>query len=140
MAGASRAVTENVIQPGLEKVRDPTLQAQIKGYVSEAGRRVGELGQNANQWSKTTLGVDVASHVGDMYDNVRDKVGGGRHEGYGALTSYHDDETSALYHDGEDDFFENSVKSAPDLSVKDNTHNTEATSAPAKEWEDWTDF
>ncbi len=36
ISGATRAVSENVIQPGLEKARDPNLHASVRGYVGEA--------------------------------------------------------------------------------------------------------
>ncbi|KAJ6560402.1 hypothetical protein B0H19DRAFT_945541 [Mycena capillaripes] len=63
VVGATRAVSENVIQPGMDKVRDPNLQASVRGYVSEAGKRAAVVGGAANQWSKDALGVDVAGSV-----------------------------------------------------------------------------
>ncbi|KAH9002235.1 ArfGap-domain-containing protein [Lactarius hatsudake] len=106
--GASRVVSENVIQPGVERVTDPTFQASVRGYVGEAGRRAGEVGNSVNQWSKTQLGVDVAGQIGDVVGTVRDRVGGGpTHSGYSSVYSggSHEGESSALYrdHDGDND-------------------------------------
>ncbi|KAH9977661.1 hypothetical protein BGW80DRAFT_1435409 [Lactifluus volemus] len=106
VVGASRAVSENVIQPGVERVRDPTFHASVRGYVGEAGRRAGEVGSSVNQWGKAQLGVDVAGQLGGVVDTVRDRVGGGpARSGYDTVYSggSHEEETSALYHDHEDD-------------------------------------
>ena len=104
--GASRVVHESVVQPGLEKVRDPALQASVKGYVSEASKRATALGQGANEWSKTQLGVDVAGQVGAIVDTVKDKVTGPGYEGYGALATRGEGDGwgEGRYQD-EDDFF-----------------------------------
>jgi len=104
--GASRAVSENVIQPGVERVTDPTFQASVRGYVDEAGRRAGEVGTSVNQWGKTQLGVDVAEQIGDVVGTVRDRVGGGpTRSGYSSVYAggSHEEESSALYHDHDDD-------------------------------------
>ncbi|KAJ7686086.1 hypothetical protein B0H17DRAFT_1072671 [Mycena rosella] len=106
VVGASRVVSENVIQPGMERVRDPTLQASVMGYVSEAQKRAAVVGGAANQWSKNQLGVDVAGTVGGVVGTVRDKVGPSpAQNGYGAVGMYGDGENSGLYHDDEDDLF-----------------------------------
>jgi hypothetical protein len=63
VASATRTVTENVIQPGMERVMDPELQSTVKGYASAAGQRAAQLGGVANEWSKHQLGVDVAGQV-----------------------------------------------------------------------------
>lgn len=115
VAGASRVVSENIIQPGMEKATDPTLIAAARGYVSEAGRVAGDVGQTANTWSKSQLGVDVGAHVGGMVETLKQTVAGpgvgsSSRSGYSSISShaddYHDDSSSALYagdHDG--DFF-----------------------------------
>jgi ADP-ribosylation factor GTPase-activating protein 1 len=110
VVGASRAVSENVIQPSVERVTDPTFQASVRGYVGEAGRRAGEVGGAVNQWGKTQLGVDVAGQIGDVVGTVRDRVGGGpTGSGYSSVYSggSHEEENSALYrdHDDNDDLF-----------------------------------
>lgn len=104
--GASRAVSENVIQPGVERVTDPTFQASVRSYVGEAGRRAGEVGTSVNQWGKTQLGVDVAGQIGDVVGTVRDRVGGGpTSSGYNSVYAggSHEEESSALYRDHDDD-------------------------------------
>jgi ADP-ribosylation factor GTPase-activating protein 1 len=106
VVGASRAVSENVIQPGVERVTDPTFQASMRGYVGEAGRRAGEVGSSVNQWGKTQLGVDVAEQVGGVVGTVRDRIGGGpAGSGYSSVYSGgpREEETSVLYHDHDDD-------------------------------------
>ncbi|THH05615.1 hypothetical protein EW145_g4666 [Phellinidium pouzarii] len=147
VAGASRTVTESVIQPGLERVRDPSFQESLKGYISEAGKRVGHVGATANQWSKQHTGVDVAESVGGLVDTVKDRVGGRGHEGYGALAISHDGDDWDRYNDGEDDFFN---EYANGKSSTSSTMNRSATSVasqnplvPSKEaddWDDWKDF
>jgi ADP-ribosylation factor GTPase-activating protein 1 len=142
VSGATRAVSENVIQPGMERVMDPSVQANVRGYISDAGKRAGDLGKSANQWGKSRFGVDVADQVGGVVETVKDKIGGGpARDGYGAVPFEHDGETSALYHDEDDDFF------------NDHTHGHEiahqqATSQPTPqistgkkdEWNEWKDF
>jgi len=106
IVGASRAVSENVIQPGVERVTDPSFHASVRGYVGEAGRRAGEVGTSVNQWGKTQLGVDVAGQIGDAVGTVRDRVGGGpTRSGYSSVYSGgpRDEERSALYRDHDDD-------------------------------------
>jgi ADP-ribosylation factor GTPase-activating protein 1 len=106
VVGASRAVSENVIQPGVERVKDPAFQASVRGYVGEAGRRAGEVGSSVNQWGKTQLGVDVAEQLGGVVDTVRDRVGGGpTSSGYSSVYAggSQEEETSALYRDHDDE-------------------------------------
>ena len=146
VVGASRAVAENVVQPGLEKVSDPTFQASVRGYVSEAGKRAGDVGRTANMWGRSTFGVDVAGSVGGVVGTVKDRVGGGpQRQGYGAVGMDHDDESSALYQD-DDDFFDH-FQSGPSQQTGSlsSTSRASATTqrAPAKkedDWDDWKDF
>ncbi|KAJ6539676.1 ArfGap-domain-containing protein [Mycena capillaripes] len=107
VVGATRVVSENVIQPGMEKVRDPNLQASVMGYVSEAGKRAAVVGGAANQWSKDALGVDVAGSVGGVVGTVKDRIGPSpARDGYGSVGMDHDGESSGLYHDDdEEDLF-----------------------------------
>ncbi|KAF8969410.1 hypothetical protein BDZ97DRAFT_1795489 [Flammula alnicola] len=157
VAGASRAVAENVIQPGVEKVTDPNFQASVKGYMTEAQKKAAMVGSSANQWSKNQFGVDVADTVGGVVGTVKDRVTGGpTREGYGSLslTSPNDmHESSGLYdHDGDDDdlFTEYHGKTlSPQTSA---LHSGSSTSAPApansttnsakkNDWDnDWKDF
>ncbi|KAF8914221.1 hypothetical protein CPB84DRAFT_68268 [Gymnopilus junonius] len=105
VVGASKAVSENVIQPGVEKVTDPTFQASVKGYMTEAQKKAAVVGSTANQWSKNQFGVDVADTVGGVVSTVRDRVAGPSRSGYGslALTSPNDMEESSGLYDGDDD-------------------------------------
>ncbi|KAI0832637.1 ArfGap-domain-containing protein [Trametes gibbosa] len=146
VAGASRVVTENVIQPGVEKVRDPTFQAGVRGYVVEASKRAGDVGRTANSWGKVTFGVDVAESVGGVVGTVKDRVGGGpERRGYGAVGMDHEEESSALYHD-DDDFFDQynggSQQHGGFSSTNTQTSKT-VHRAPAKkadDWDEWKDF
>jgi ADP-ribosylation factor GTPase-activating protein 1 len=146
VVGASRAVSENVIQPGVERVRDPTLHATVRGYVGEAGRRAGEVGSSVNQWGKTQLGVDVAGQVGGVVDTVRDSVGGGPgRSGYSSVYSggSREEETSALYRDHDDDELFGEYHGTGDRRSEISA-GSKATTEPAKSsggWdEDWKDF
>ena len=150
VVGASRAVNESVIQPGMEKVMDPNFQAGVRGYVSEAGRRAGEVGTAANAWTKNTLGVDVAEQVGGVVGSVRDRVGGGpQGRGYGRVQSSYEGETSALYQDNEDDddFFD--ANSGPSYGDQNSLQSTAQSTSAAKakpaakqadDWDEWKDF
>jgi ADP-ribosylation factor GTPase-activating protein 1 len=102
VASASRTVNESIIQPGMERVLDPEFQANVKGYASEAGKKVTQVGSAANEWGKSSLGVDVAGQVTD----VAGQLGWSNRStaGYGALPQNHD---SAYQDDDEDDFFGN---------------------------------
>jgi ADP-ribosylation factor GTPase-activating protein 1 len=147
VVGASRAVSENVIQPGMERVRDPELQASMRGYVSEAQKRAQGAARSANQWSKTQFGVDVGEQVGGVVGAVKDKVGGGpAGAGYGSLAMEHDTETSALYHDhGDEDFLgefstsESSQTQGYDQPVA-RSKPTASLSTKKDDWDEWKDF
>lgn len=105
VVGASKAVSENVIQPSVEKVTDPNFQASVRGYMTEAQKKAAAAGGSANQWSKQQFGVDVAESVGGVVGAVKDRVVGPSRPGYGAIATENDGETSGLYHDGDDDDF-----------------------------------
>ncbi|KAI0677332.1 ArfGap-domain-containing protein [Trametes maxima] len=146
VTGASRVVAENVIQPGMEKVRDPNFQAGVRGYVTEAGKRAGDVGRTANMWGKVTFGVDVAESVGGVVGTVKDRVGGGpERRGYGAVGMGHEEETSALYQD-DDDFFNHFNSGSSQQAGFSSTHTQASTPiqrAPAKkddDWDEWKDF
>ncbi|KAI0774478.1 hypothetical protein C8Q74DRAFT_1270336 [Fomes fomentarius] len=147
VAGASRAVAENVIQPGLEKVNDPNFQAGVRGYVSEAGKRAGEVGRTANWWGKTTFGVDVAESVGGVVGQVKERVAGGpERRGYGAVGFDHEEESSALYHDDDDDFYgqfnsgSSQQNSAPSSTSQTSTVTQRTAAKKEDDWDDWKDF
>lgn len=139
VVGASRAVSENVIQPGMERVTDPNLHASVKGYMSEAQKRAQLVGQSANAWSKTQFGVDVAEQVGGVVDGVKGKLGGPARSGYGSLSQELDEETSALYQDDTDHFF---TEFSDGHKQEQQQHPAmSATTAPAvpkkDDWEEW---
>ena len=158
VVGASKAVSENVIQPGIEKVTDPNFQASVKGYMTEAQKKAAVVGSTANQWSKHQFGVDVADTVGGVVSTVKDRVAGPgpSRSGYGslALTSPNDMEESSGLYDGDDDdlFTEYHAKGAQSpqtsaLSPGVSSYDAPAKSkpsqaAPAKsDWDDdWKDF
>lgn len=143
LAGASRVVAENVIQPGMEKVMDPNFQAGVRGYVSEASKRATEVGRSANVWTKNTLGVDVAEQVGGVVGTVKDKIGGGpQSRGYGVVQSSHESETSALYQE-DDDFFQQ-YDSSPTTHNQSSLNGqsslaTGGGSSAGKKQDDWDD-
>ncbi|KAG9317351.1 ArfGap-domain-containing protein [Chiua virens] len=141
LAGASRVVNENVIQPGMERVMDPNLHASVRGYVSEAHRRAQVTGQSVNGWSKSQLGVDVADHVNGIVGTVKDKIGAGPSaSGYGSLALHDEAESSALYDDTNDLFHEYSDTS-PSSNPSLNSHTAQPQNAPkVDEWDEWHDF
>lgn len=145
VGGASRAFNETVIQPGMERVKDPNFQASIRGYVSEAQRRAQLAGQSANEWSKTQLGVDVADHVGGIVGSVRDQIGSGPPGlGYNSLATHNQAETSGLYHDDTDDFFHEYSDATASVSQTSTQHSLQPSDAQVSKkddgWDDWQDF
>jgi ADP-ribosylation factor GTPase-activating protein 1 len=148
VAGASRVVSESVIQPGMERALDPNLHATVRGYMSEAQRRAQLAGHSANEWSKTQLGVDVADQVGGVVGTVKDKLGSGpQGSGYGTLSMHNEGETSALYHDDSDDFFgeySNAPTGTSHSSVQPASGTLETSVSTPKskdeDWDEWKDF
>lgn len=147
VSGATRAVNESIIQPGMERATDPNLQASIRGYVSEAGKYAEDFGKSANTWSKNQLGVDVAERV---TTTVRGISGGPEGQGYGSLPTQRPGESLGLYQD-DDDLF----KEYKDISPTTTSHNpplpagsTSGTSTSAAKptppkkdgWDEWNDF
>lgn len=152
VAGATRSVSENVLQPSMEKVMDPTFQAGVRGYVSEAGKRAGQLGSNANTWGRHAFGVDVAQSVGGVVGTVSDKFNGGpQRQGYGQVSQgYGGSETSGLYNEQEDEDFFGEFNSGSggqqrqyDPAVPHKPDSSTASNAAAKksdDWDEWKDF
>ncbi|KAH7100586.1 ArfGap-domain-containing protein [Auriculariales sp. MPI-PUGE-AT-0066] len=151
--GASKAVNDSIIQPGLQRAADPTVMSSVKGYAAEASKQAASLGKNANDWGKTTWGVDVAGQATDIFDGVkRATVGQQPPQGYSSIHD-HDEETSALYHDEtDDDFFArhdgttqtattagSTSYSATSYSDNPTASSTSGSGAGKKkdEWEDW---
>jgi ADP-ribosylation factor GTPase-activating protein 1 len=160
VSGATKVVSENVINPGLERVKDPNLHASVTGYLTDAQKRAAELGNSANQWGRSQFGVDVGGSVANAFEGVRDRVGGSNgpsREGYGALHSdgwgdYHGDTSSGGRYDDnhEEDFFDKfggqprgDVPANPGGAATTSAKQTSSSSAPAKKnegWDDWDDF
>ncbi|KAF8559174.1 ArfGap-domain-containing protein [Imleria badia] len=147
VAGASRAVNDNVIQPGMERVMDPNMHANVRDYVSEAQRRAQVASQSVNEWSKVQLGVDVADHVNGIVGTVKDKIGAGPPaSGYGSLAFHDDTETTALYDDTNDLFHEfsdapptlNASKPASGSLTTPSTSGGKANKDD--DWDEWQDF
>ncbi|TFK43768.1 hypothetical protein BDQ12DRAFT_675518 [Crucibulum laeve] len=159
VVGASRVVSENVIQPGVERVTDPNFQASVKGYMTEAQKKAAMVGSSANQWSKSQFGVDVAESVGGVVGTVKERVGGGpSRSGYGSLSlsSPNDhDESSGLYSaNSHDDDLWGEFNQSPQnqwanqtSGLSNNTTSTAAAPAASttnkkkSDWDDeWKDF
>ena len=147
VVGASKVVSENVIQPGMERVTDPNFQASVKGYMSEAQKKALMVGNTANEWSKNSLGVDVADTVGGVVETVKERVGGGpAKSGYGAvaLQSPGDhDESSGVYDVNDDDLFTEYHDKGHSTSTSEGVPGQEATTSNTKksDWDDdWKDF
>ncbi|KAK0206839.1 ArfGap-domain-containing protein [Desarmillaria ectypa] len=127
VVGASKVVKENVIQPGMEKVSDPELQKNVKGYLEGAKKSAVSVGSSANAWGKSQFGVDVVGSVGEVVG----KLGGGpSREGYGTVPTGWEGEGRALYAEEDDDFFEQRIK-APTLPPKKSGDGWD---------DDWKDF
>jgi len=145
VAGASRAVSENVLQPGMERVADPELRERVGGYVSTASQRAAAAAGTANAWGRQQFGVDVGENLGAVVDKVK-SVGGGRPEGYEAVDQWGGEEGSALYADAhEDDFFKDGGEGWQDMP---SASASSAKAEPAKEggkakgddWDEWKEF
>jgi len=122
VVGATKVVSENVIQPGMEKVADPNFHASVRGYMTEAQKKAAIVGSTANQWSKNQFGVDVAENIGGVVETVKERVGGGpARSGYGSLSYDHDEETTGLYTDDDDLFGE--YKDAQGQSMNQTNHS-----------------
>ncbi|ESK95165.1 arf gtpase activator [Moniliophthora roreri MCA 2997] len=152
VAGASKAVNDNVVRPGMERVNDPNFQASVRGYFEEAQKRATEVGSTANQWGKKQFGVDVAGRVGSVMQGRGDP----RANGYGTVPMEHE-ETSALYKDDDDDFFQDWNEKRDELQKAQSLStglgaSSSSSSAPAtqkapaaakkpSDWDDeWKDF
>jgi len=140
VAGASRVVTESVIQPGVERALDPDLHSTVRGYISEAQRRAQLAGRSANEWSKTQLGVDVADQVGGVVGAVKDKFGSGpQGSGYGSLSMHNEGEMSALYHDHDTNDFFGEYSDARTTS-QPSTQPVTTPKSKDEDWDEWKDF
>jgi ADP-ribosylation factor GTPase-activating protein 1 len=144
VVGAGRVVSENVIQPGVERVTDPNFQASVKGYMTEAQKRAAAAGGAVNQWSKHQLGVDVGGSVGGVVGSVKDRFSDPSRSGYGAVPTENYGESTALYQDGSEDLFHEYDYGHPESDVQPTKPAPAPTRPPPKkksEWDDdWKDF
>lgn len=145
VVGAGRVVSENVIQPGVEKVTDPKFQASVKGYMTDAQKKASAAGGAVNQWSKQQLGVDVGGSVEGIVGTVKDKFSDPSRNGYGAIPTESYSESSALYQDGSEDLFheyhDHHESNIQPTSVQANSTQKAALSSKKSEWDDdWKDF
>ncbi|KAF8525300.1 ArfGap-domain-containing protein [Gautieria morchelliformis] len=149
VAGASRAVSENVVKPGMERVADPELREKVGGYVSSASQRAAAAAGTANAWGRTQFGVDVGESMGAVVDKVRSGVSGGPPgQGYEAVDRWDEDghdEGSALSQDvHEDDFFKDvNAGEWQDMSTTKKPQPETAkveTKPKAEDWDEWKDF
>jgi len=144
-------MSENIIQPGMQTVREnaPIVQQRMGVLASTAKDRIGDLGGAV----KDRTGVDVAEGWGSLVDKVKSmNVGDGRPDTKG-YTGVEDgwgefEEGSALYRDEPDsadgdDFFSNfegqrqGSTSAPAAAAS----KPETPKEVEKEgWDDWKDF
>lgn len=155
MAGAGKAVSENILQPGLERVRAeaPGVQQRLGVFAGEAGKRIGEV----HGIVREKTGVDVQEGWGSLMGKMRDmNVGGNQsHQGYEGVSDgwgEHTEETSALYRDDDgaegDDFFQRYEKDGAAPLASAASHEPMEAPAPAKPvnhvekegWDDWKDF
>ena len=138
-----------MIQPGLERVRDPEFQASVRGYVDAASKQVTTAGTTVNTWGKQQFGVDVAESVGGVVDNVKERAGLGGHEGYGALPQSHDGDSGWDRYEDEEDFFQEHAAGSSSFGSSANqtgqsapasSTNTTTSAKKAEDWDEWKDF
>ncbi|CAE6465505.1 unnamed protein product [Rhizoctonia solani] len=126
VTSAARVANESVVQPGLERARDPALRAVVEQYTTRAS----ELGRGANDWGRRELGVDVAGAASSAWSSVKGGPGGpGGQGGYGRLGESANEESWSPWHD--DDGGSNQANSI--------TNAQSSTTAKASDWNDWDD-
>ena len=121
VTSAARVANESVVQPGLERARDPALRAVVDQYTTRAA----ELGRGANDWGRRELGVDVAGTATSAWSSVRGGPGGpGGQGGYGRVGDTASGDGWNSYRDDDDD-----------------THRPTGTEPTSKNegWDDWDD-
>jgi len=152
VAGAGKTVNENILQPGMERVRAeaPGVQQRLGAFAGEAGKKLGEV----HGVVKDKTGMDVQESWGALMGKMRDLNMGPNptRQGYQGVGNDgwvdHGDETSALYHDddgaeGEDFFdkFEKPKASEPTTSSTEGSASTKPAKHVEKEgWDDWKEF
>jgi ADP-ribosylation factor GTPase-activating protein 1 len=152
VAGAGKTVNENILQPGMERVRAeaPGVQQRLGVFAGEAGKKLGEV----HGVVKDKTGMDVQESWGALMGKMRDLNMGPNptRQGYQGVGNDgwvdHTDETSALYRDddgaeGEDFFdkFEKPKASEPTTSSTEGNASAKPAKHVEKEgWDDWKEF
>ena len=133
-----------------EKAMDPALHDSVKSYAASAGKLAMDTSKSANEWSKRELGVDVADRVSGVADKAKGALGIASHPGggysavgggHGSQTGYgtwHDEDDSRLYAEGDDDFFDRhgaggedrNEFNSPTTPATANSNATSGSSAP----------
>ncbi|KAG8764024.1 Zn finger-containing GTPase- Activating Protein for ARF [Ceratobasidium sp. 423] len=126
VTSAARVANESVVQPGLERARDPALRAVVGQYTARAS----ELGRGANEWGRRELGVDVAGTASSAWSSVRGGPGGPGGQGeYGRVGESTNEEDWSSWHD--DHGGSNQVNSSANVQS--------GTTAKTSDWDDWDD-
>ncbi|CAE6394974.1 unnamed protein product [Rhizoctonia solani] len=126
VTSAARVANESVVQPGLERARDPALRAVVEQYTARAS----ELGRGANDWGRRELGVDVAGTASSAWSNLKGGPGGpGGQGGYGRIAGTSNEEGWNSWHD--DGGRSNQVSTSTSVQPSATTR--------ASEWDDWDD-
>jgi len=152
VSGAGKTVHENILQPGMERVRAeaPGVQQRLGVLAGEAGKKLGEV----HGIVRDKTGVDVQDGWGSLMGKMRDLNMGPNpakqgYQGFGNDGwADHGDETSALYRDDDgaegDDFFEKFEQAEPNkssTSAAEGSTSTKPTHSVEKEgWDDWKEF
>ncbi|KEP54331.1 ADP-ribosylation factor GTPase-activating protein GCS1 [Rhizoctonia solani 123E] len=126
VTSAARVANESVVQPGLERARDPALRAVVEQYTTRAS----ELGRGANEWGRRELGVDVAGTASSAWSSVKGGPGGpGGQGGYGRIGENTNEDGWNSWHD-------DSGALAP---ASTSANGQSSTAAKANEWDEWDD-
>ncbi|KDN51241.1 hypothetical protein RSAG8_00870, partial [Rhizoctonia solani AG-8 WAC10335] len=126
VTSAARAANESVVQPGLERARDPALKAVVEQYTMRAS----ELGRGANEWGRRELGVDVAGTASSAWSSVTGGPGGPSGQGgYGRVGEYTNEDDWGSWHD----------EGGASTQANASANAQSSTAAKASEWDDWDD-
>ncbi|KAG8906129.1 Zn finger-containing GTPase- Activating Protein for ARF [Tulasnella sp. 403] len=138
-AGAGKAVNENIIQPGMEKAMDPTLRATATTYVNQATKKAAEAASGANDWGRSTFGIDVAGKARQTF------LGPGPRGEYSSLANHPENDWNNGPHsdDGDDDFFDRETREAETKWASKQAEMKKPATKPAVHDDDddeWKDF
>ncbi|CAE6420589.1 unnamed protein product [Rhizoctonia solani] len=126
VTSAARVANESVVQPGLERARDPALRAVVDQYTARAS----ELGRGANDWGRRELGVDVAGTASSAWSNLKGGPGGpGGQGGYGRIEDTSNEDSWNSWHDDHG--------RSNQASTNTSTNAQHGTTNKTGEWDDW---